>query len=288
MPSRYDCSPFALRHQSVALLTRHAKEKLLAPLFHDRLDCKLIHTDAIDTDTLGTFTREIARPGSQLEAARKKAELGAELTGCRYALASEGAFISDPWTGMMPWNLEMVLLLDRETGDEITGIAQGPAMSLHETVRDWTALEKFAARAGFPSHHLVLRADHADNPPLAKGIANPAQLHASFEQVMSQSQQQQVFIENDLRAHCNPTRQAIIVNAADNLLDRLQSKCPECQQPNFWITETIKGKPCRLCGAPTNAVQADKWSCAYCPFDEIRPRETSLYADPATCDFCNP
>lgn len=288
MQLRSDRSPFDLQHQTVALLTRHAKEKLLAPLFKDRLNCHLIHTDAIDTDSLGTFTREIPRHGSQREAARKKAQLGAELTGCRYALASEGAFIADPWTGMMPWNLEMVLLLDTNTGDEITGIAQGPAVNLQHAVSDWDALEKFATRAGFPAHHLVLRVDHAENLPLAKGISTKDALYTHFNQAIAQSRHREVYVENDLRAHCNPTRQLIISNAANNLLDRLQSKCPECRQPNFWISERIKGKPCRLCGEPTHATQSEKWSCGYCPFEEIRPQDKELYADPANCNFCNP
>jgi hypothetical protein len=95
---RYAASalPEALNNGSVAFLTRHGKEMLLAPLLEPAIGCRLIHVDSLDTDALGTFTREIPRQGTQLHAARRKAEQGAALSGCRFAIASEGAFVSDP------------------------------------------------------------------------------------------------------------------------------------------------------------------------------------------------
>ena len=277
-----------LSNGAVAFLTRHKKETLLAPIFQKKIGCQIIHIDSIDTDTLGTFTREIPRQGTQREAARKKAELGAELTGCRFGLGSEGSFITDPWTGMMPWNMEMVLLLDMENGREVTGIAQGPGMSLQGEVKDWESLEKLAAQAGFPYHHLIIRPDNADQPVTAKGISNTGDLRAAFEDALSKSQRQQVFVENDLRAHCNPTRQAMIINAAHNLLERLQSACPACGLSDFWITGILHGKPCRSCGKPTRMPQGEQWSCTHCCYTETRERNNEPFAAPAQCEYCNP
>ena len=65
-----------------------------------------------DTDQLGTFTRDIPRPGSQLEAARRKARMGMSLSGLPVGLASEGSFAPDPFTGMFTWNVEMLVLID--------------------------------------------------------------------------------------------------------------------------------------------------------------------------------
>ena len=90
----------------VAFLTQHGTQNLVRDPLESALGCTLIHTDAYDTDQLGTYTREIARPGSQLDAARRKAQIGMALTGAPVGIASEGAFGSDPYGAYMPWNTE--------------------------------------------------------------------------------------------------------------------------------------------------------------------------------------
>ena len=55
----------------VAFLTQHGKQDLVRAQLEDALCCQLVHTDAYDTDQLGTFTRELSRAGSQLDAAQK-------------------------------------------------------------------------------------------------------------------------------------------------------------------------------------------------------------------------
>ena len=62
--------------RQVVLLTKHGKQDLIKDAIESDLGCSLLHTDAYDTDQLGTFTREIDRAGSQLEAARRKAKIG--------------------------------------------------------------------------------------------------------------------------------------------------------------------------------------------------------------------
>lgn len=278
----------SLMHQSIAILTCHEKEKLLAPMFQQALSCRLVHTSEVDTDSLGSFTREFPRQGSQIEAARKKALLGAELTGCRFGMGSEGAFVGDPWAGMLPWNIEMVLLLDTKTGIEVTGFAEGAGMCLQRKVTDWESLKQFAAEARFPEHSLIIRPDDANQPHIAKGIHHMNKLKTFFNEAISKSANHQVFVENDLRAHCNPTRQAVIVRAAQNLLDRLHSSCPECHFPDFWLGQKVAGKPCKLCGNPTKIAKYAQWQCKYCAYTELRQIDDEKYANPAFCDYCNP
>lgn len=277
-----------LTNSNLALVTRHGKEKLLAPLLEPALGCHLLHIDSVDTDALGTFTREISRRGSQREAARQKAALGIERSGSAFSLASEGAFVQDPWSGILPWNIEMVLLLDAKTGQEIIGMAQGPATCFQQVVRDWPSLQRFAAQAEFPSHHLALRPDYAEHPAVVKGIDSLAALRAAFAAALTQSRQQQVFVESDLRAHCNPSRQQIIVKAAENLIARLQSICPACGAVDFWISGTVKGKPCRACGSATSEARAERWRCPCCQHEALRDRPLLPLADPANCERCNP
>lgn len=85
--------------QRVALLTRHGKEQVSAPVLDLALGCRVERVDGYDTDLLGTFTRDIARAGTQLEAACKKARIGMELSYFPLGLASEGSFGPDPFTG---------------------------------------------------------------------------------------------------------------------------------------------------------------------------------------------
>ncbi|WP_114662775.1 DUF6671 family protein [Polynucleobacter necessarius] len=112
-------------NRSASLLTKHGKEATIGPLFTEELQCHVVHTDGYDTDLLGTFTNDVARYGSQLDAARKKAKLGMELLNLDLGIANEGAFVSDPYSGMTAWNNELVILIDEQQGLEITGFS-GP------------------------------------------------------------------------------------------------------------------------------------------------------------------
>lgn len=54
------------------LATMHGKERVIAPLLEESLRLRVSLAAGLDTDRFGTFSREIARTGSQLEAARAK------------------------------------------------------------------------------------------------------------------------------------------------------------------------------------------------------------------------
>ena len=101
MPRFYEGCP-------IAFLTQHGKQDLVREPLEAALGCHLVHTDGYDTDQLGTFTRELTRAGSQLDAARKKANIGMALTGASVGLASEGSFGPDPFGAFMPWNTEQL------------------------------------------------------------------------------------------------------------------------------------------------------------------------------------
>jgi hypothetical protein len=69
------------RGQTVALLTQHGKERVIAPALASALGVEVRHVQGFDTDQLGTFSRDVPRAGSQREAARRKAEIGMRLSG---------------------------------------------------------------------------------------------------------------------------------------------------------------------------------------------------------------
>jgi len=279
-------SPYA--GQRMALLTQHGKEQVIAPVLATALGCTVERINGFDTDTLGTFTRDIPRTGSQLDAARRKARIGMELSGLHIGLGSEGAFGNDPMTGLFPWNVECLVLVDDIRGIEVVGLAQGATGAGHQTASDWPTAEAFARRVGFPAQHLVVRPDHDAHPQLRKGLAGWTALREAFDWALDQSTQGRVFIETDLRAHCNPARMQMIERAAQDLLQRLQSHCPACDSPGFALIERVPGLPCGVCHTPTQECQGEVWGCVKCQHRRMERRTTPPYADPGRCPSCNP
>ena len=270
-----------------SLLTRHGKEKVVSPVLGAKLGCKILHTDGYDTDLLGTFSRERKRAGSQIEAARSKARIGMELTGLKRGIASEGAFGPDPFTGLMQWNIEMLVMIDDEKGFELTGIAQRPGRFSHCFCKSWAEAEEFAVNAGFPGHHLVVRPDHQEDPRIEKGISDWEALRLSFDRALRESDNGMVFMENDLRAHANPDRMETIRLAALDLCEKVLSLCPACGAPGFWLSEYVRGLPCADCGMPTRCPMSEIWKCTACTFHEQRGLNSDS-ASPQHCDRCNP
>jgi hypothetical protein len=272
----------------VAFLTQHGKEHLVRDRLEASLGCQLVHTAAYDTDLLGTFTKEVARQGSQLDAARAKAQIGMRLTGLHIGMASEGAFGPDPFVGFVPWNSEVLIWVDQQLGLEVQGFAHGPAQSVQKTLHSLDELHSFVAHANFPSHFLNLRPEHAHTAAWQKGIHDGQALTHAFHLAQSQSAGGGVVVENDLRAFSNPTRQALIRQAMDDLIQKLRSACPQCAKPGFGLTKNQPGLPCRACARPTQLALAEVWQCPSCNFQEQRAVKRAQSADPARCDFCNP
>jgi hypothetical protein len=273
--------------KSVACLTQHGKVPLIAPILEPELGCHIVQATGYDTDLLGTFTGEVNRLEGQIDTARRKARIGMELSGLPIGLASEGTFGADPFGGLMPWNIEVLVWLDDEQALEVVGIAQGPARHLHRVIRSVEELDKFTLEAGFPDHHLVLRPQSATDQRVRKGLQRWDALRQAFLECLRASSNQRVHAEHDLRAFCNPTRQSMIRQAAADLLNKLQSCCPQCARPGFAKTRHVPGLPCRACGHPTRLARSFVWSCASCQHtrDDATP---DRYAGPERCDICNP
>jgi hypothetical protein len=270
-----------------ALLTKHGKERAIAPRLAEALGATVSVTDAFDTDTLGTFTREIPRFGNQLEAARKKAELAIELTGCPLGLGSEGSFIPGPF-GLGSFNLEVITLVDRQRNLVITGAIRQPGHHASGTFDTWDAFAAFAEQAKFPSHALVLRPDDENHPHIRKGLADYEALRAAYDECRTLSKEGAVFAESDLRAHLNPTRMENIGAACDDLITRMMHACPACAAPGFGLAKIETGLPCSWCGEPTNDWKAEEFRCVSCPHTESKPRTDLQKADPGLCPHCNP
>jgi hypothetical protein len=73
------------------LATMHQKERVIAPILEENLGIKVIVPENFNTDAFGTFTREIKRPGNQIEVARLKAEKALELIPIQKMFATDKA-----------------------------------------------------------------------------------------------------------------------------------------------------------------------------------------------------
>lgn len=273
--------------QQVALLTQHGKQTPLSEVLGHCLGCRIEHVDRFDTDSLGTFTRDIARAGSQLEAARRKAQIGMELSGLSLGLASEGAFGPDPVSFMLPHNLELLVWIDAGLGIEVVATASGATNFAHQTVTNWEDAERFALAVGFPQHYLIVRPDQQDHPEFRKGLATWPELQAAVAWALAASSARQVFIETDMRAFANPTRMLNIRRAAEVLAQKLLSLCPVCAAPGFAVSGVVRGLPCEDCGLPTDDAKADLHACVRCGHQVAVGRERR-FASAGHCNYCNP
>jgi len=281
-------APLSYAGRHITLLTQHGKEIAIAPVLEPAIGCRIERVAGYDTDLLGTFTREIPRFGTQLDAARKKARIGMEMAGSRLGLASEGSFGHDPYTGMFSWNVEVLLFIDDTLEIEVCGIYQGPDNSEHLHTNDWAAVEAFADKAGFPAQHLVLRPNDERDSRFRKGIADGLSLRDAFSWAQGLSNAGKVFVEFDLRAYANPTRMENIRHAAEDLATKLASVCPACSTPGYALVDQLTGLRCAVCGVPTREPRADIWGCVRCNHRETRTRKDAVAADPGRCDRCNP
>jgi len=274
--------------QKIALLTQHGKEQVIAPVLDPVLGCRVLRVANYDTDLMGTFTREIPRVGMQIEAARKKARMGMNLSGLPLGLASEGSFGPDPFVGAFPWNLELLIFIDDLRNLEILGVSQNKGNFFHLLASEWTAVETFARGAGFPNQHLVMRPEGENDSRIRKGITTWTDLENAFKWALEESENGQVFLETDARAHANPVRMENIRLASEDLLRKIRSICPVCGTPGFWVIERIPGLPCGNCGGNTQEILAEVHGCLKCDHRVKHERTDQKHANPAHCNYCNP
>jgi hypothetical protein len=271
------------------LLTKHRKEQVIQPILEKAMGCQIVVEAGFDTDQFGTFTREISRPGSQLDVARLKAEKGMELAGVDLGLASEGSFDAHPLLPFVPWNVELVLLVDKKERLELCGqCANSETNYSHRTIASWPEAEEFARQAGFPEHWLVLRPDNEQHQSVVKGLNTWEHLQDAVRWALATSASAKAFLETDMRAHANPTRMRNIQKAAADLAGRITQHCPACATPGFSVTGVHRGLPCEECGCPTEEVKARVFTCKRCGFSRTEEAAESERAPAGRCPHCNP
>ena len=279
-------------HKTPAILaTMHGKEGVIAPLLERDLGLRIELARGLNTDCFGTFSRDIERVGSQLDAARTKIAAALENTPrVSIGIASEGSFGPHPYIPFLALGRELILLIHRDTGLELTGHDASPDTNFdHAVVSNVAAAIEFAERAKFPVHGLiVIGCVNRPAPDLAfiKDIVDRESLEAAVREVVSKYGA--AFAETDMRAHRNPTRMNAIERATIDLVRRFRSRCPACAYPGFDVTERMPGLPCAWCGEPIRLIKQAILCCRSCGHREKRPATDKATADPGRCESCNP
>jgi hypothetical protein len=248
--------------------------------------CKV--PEQLDTDLLGTFTGEVERTLSPVEAAREKCKRAMQATGCDLAIASEGSFGAHPFIPFCQANEELLLLLDSKNDLEIVATEISVETNFDGAeIKSLTELEEFSVRTGFPSHAVIMRPVKDAPYEILKGIDTKHKLESAFEKMMQTYTS--VYVETDMRAMHNPTRQRTIAKALDKLLDLINYQCPECAAPGFGVVKAVEGLLCENCGTPTRSIQSIIRKCRKCEFERVEPNPFGKkYEDPMYCDICNP
>ena len=202
----------------------HGKEAVIAPPFV-ALGVTVVLAE-VETDRFGTFSGDVPRAGSMIEAARAKAQAAIAATGLPVGLASEGAYGPHPHFAFLPFGQELLLWLDVRTGQEVVEMTTDMQPSYdQETVADLTAAEAFLTRIGFPETAVIVQTA-LTAPPLAKGVTNRASFIAALDYAFRLGGS--AHLQTDMRAHMNPRRMSVIAGLAQRLAQRLAVPCPTC------------------------------------------------------------
>lgn len=273
-------------NSTAVLVSKHKKEEAIAPVLQ-QLNWQL-EVYPLDTDQFGTFSGEIPRQGSPLDAARRKIkEAQQQHTQGTVWLASEGSFGPHPEFPFLPMDHELILCYDAENDLEIIGEAIATDTNYaREAIKSWNQLEEFARAAGFPAHGIILKGDKENSTTkIIKDILDPEGLKKAYYQLQDFS----VLAETDMRAMYNPKRMKVIASATENLVQKINSCCPECGTQGFWVKESISGLPCEWCGQPTQLILRQIYECKKCGHRQEKNRaDGKESADPMYCNFCNP
>lgn len=274
--------------RDILIATSHKKEIAIAPIFKECFGANIIIPDHFNTDQFGTFTGEIERKDSPLDAARKKCQEAHKASNVSLVIASEGSFGPHPTVFFVPADEEILLLTDYEYGLEIAvrEVSTKTNFSGRE-VKTYKEVKEFAQAIGFPDHKVILRKAREDNSDIVKDIADWKELCSMTKSLLNKYDS--LFIETDMRAMNNPSRMYVIAQAAKKLTKLLVSTCPCCQTPGFDISDVVSGLPCSLCSSPTGSILKHVYVCKKCSYKkEIQYPNSKKYEDPMYCDWCNP
>jgi hypothetical protein len=278
----------ALQNRQVVVATKHQKDAILSNVLSDALQWEFLPTPTIDTDQLGTFSGEIPRHLSPLEAAKAKIALLPANTNATIFIANEGTFTAHPQIPFLTANIELIYVYDNLNNWEFHIYHIDTEHTAFEQAFTQTAEAlQIAEENGFPQQAMIITLKKNEViQTVCKGLQTPTDLQEALRTVEQYDETYEKIISADLRAMYNPTRQKVIQRTAEKLLQALQTVCPQCNTPAFLPNETEKGLPCEWCGNPTDLVIKEISSCKSCAYTVTKTHTHK--ANPMYCMYCNP
>ena len=193
------------------------------------------------------------------------------MTGESIANASEGSLAPHPSLPYISSNREIVILIDREKDLEIIGEEFSTRTNHSDlVVENVEQTLNFASKVGSPEHGLVIMFEEQpkNSHDLIKGVTTEEELINAVKFILEKSPTGKAHLETDMRAMYNPTRMENIAKATHNLVNKINSLCPQCSTPGFYISHRVPGLPSELCYAPTNLTKGVIYTCKKCVFSE--------------------
>ena len=270
------------------MATKHEKAAILSPLFENTFQ-QNIQTLHLDTDVFGTFSGEIERPSDQKGTALQKLLAARSIHPTGVIIVSEGAFFPYPEMPLLQVNVEILLLHEPIQNlyiwSEHTSLQTNAARL---TTSNLGEAKEFAEKLGYPETGIILMSHQTKllERTIIKNLYSLEELEQQFA-LLSNHETRPVILETDLRAMRNPIRRQNIFEAGKKLVEHMQCYCPNCSMPGYSIQSLAPGLPCAWCNTPTRNTAFYIWKCNNCNFEEKKPVEKP-FADPGTCDQCNP
>ncbi len=280
--------PDYFRGKVLHIVSRHQKQQYIEPVLTSRLGfiCKTV--SEVDTDLLGTFSGEIARTLSPEDCAREKCKMAREYVSDGYLLASEGSFGPHPTLGWVTAGEEWLLLYDIEEDAElmVRDITLDTCFWREAISNEQQCLD-FLQRVGFPNQRVIVKSSQEQPEIVFKNGTTPEEIVQNMHNMLKEKGN--CYIETDMRAMFNPTRQQHLNKLAGLLADKLNSVCPDCGWYGFSVTSVERGLPCSWCGTPTNSVSNEIYTCKRCNCYQNKKFPKGIQQeDPQYCNQCNP
>jgi hypothetical protein len=280
--------PNYFRGKVLHIVSQHQKQQYLEPVLAGRLGfiCKTV--TEVDTDLLGTFSGEIERSLSPVESAREKCKRAREYVSGGYLLASEGSFGPHPTLGWITAGEEWLLLYDIEEDTEL--VVRDITLDTcfwREAISNEQQCLDFLQRVGFPNQRVIVKSSQEQPEIIFKNGSTPEEIVQNMHYMLREKGN--CYIETDMRAMFNPTRQQHLKQLAQLLADKLNSICPTCGWYGFSVTSVERGLPCSWCGTPTNSVLNEIYTCKRCNCYQHKKFPQGIQQeDPQYCNQCNP
>jgi len=271
--------------KKVVIATKHGKEMVIGPVLEESFGMEYSVSENLDTDLLGTFTGEVERVLSPVEAARQKCILALQECDADFAIGSEGSFGPHPTLYFLPTDEEYLVLMSQKNDFEmVVKMASLQTNYASYQLGSEIKLSDFLTQVKFPSHGLHVKGPEGYQE---KGIRSEKRLKKAIKEVINRPGT--YTLETDMRAMNNPTRMSVIQELTGKLVEKMRSCCPSCQRPGFSPTDVIRGLVCSSCSLPTKSVKTVIYSCEGCHYTAcIDFPESKTTEDPMFCDFCNP